>query len=73
MIAIEKGVAVPSGARWRNRYPWADMVVGDSFVFPPGIARTSASNIARGAGARYGRVFKIHAMDGGGYRCWRIE
>jgi hypothetical protein len=70
-IKIEKGVPQPTYGKYK--YPWADMDVGDSFLFPPsGMDRQSCYNIAGAASRRFApKQFKA-SIKGGPARCWRI-
>lgn len=70
IIKIEKGIPAPQfGGRGARKYPWHEMKVGDSFVFP-----TSASfayEAARTATKRYApKVFRA-GKNGDEMRCWR--
>jgi hypothetical protein len=71
MIDIEKGVPVPDTPHFA-KYPWPDMEIGDSFVFPESLKRSTPYNLARTAGIRYGVKFVVKQRDGGPVRCWRI-
>ena len=70
MVKIEKGVEMPQNAR--SRYPWNQMLVGDSFV----INTQSRSSV----GARNqtekrigtGRKFSSR-MEGDHVRVWRVQ
>lgn len=64
-IKIEKGVPVPPG---RDKYPWADMDVGDSFF----VATDKVENFKRNVYAknRNGKMFTARA-EGNGVRVWR--
>lgn len=70
-ITIEKNVPI-QGTRGRgeNIYPWADMQVGDSFLFPEGYKPNSAYQLARHQ-SRNGYQFKVKQIDGR-VRCWRV-
>lgn len=76
MISVQKGVPMPvvkpRGRRGTKYpiYPWKQMEVGDSFLFPNGVGRTSHA-IVIGA-SKNGRKFKAVKTDDG-YRCWRVE
>ena len=77
-IKIDKGISMP----WARtgcipKYPFREMAVGDSFLFPKGYAISHYYGMAReftsqtaATGER--RVFKARKTDEG-YRCWRVE
>jgi len=69
MQEIEKNVPRPKLVRMR-RYPWIEMEVGDSFLFPATVKHPYV--IARGASRLYDRKFVVHKTDNG-FRCWRVE
>ena len=71
MIKIEKNVPMPTTPHF-NKYPWLDMAIGDSFVFPEHLKRSTPYNLAFGASKRYGLKFIVKQRDGGPVRCWRI-
>jgi len=66
-IKIEKGVPVPD-RRGNNKYPWADMEVGDSFF----VVTDKIANFKRNVYAknRNGKEFTACA-EGDGCRVWR--
>ena len=79
MFEIENDVPIPPNARGRNnKYPWADMKVGDSFFVPgpPSGANPVTSsaynqnikNIKNGIKGRW----SCQGKDGG-TRVWRVE
>lgn len=75
-IKIEKGIPVPesNSCIGRNRiYPWVEMEVGDSFVYPQGKAKNRAWAAAYAASKRYGKKFTARTMEDGSYRIWRIS
>jgi len=70
-IKIETGIPIPEKKLpMARRYPWLEMQIGDSFLFPPGKAGT-AYGTARSASARYGRTF-VTRKTLEGVRCWRL-
>ena len=75
-IRISKGVPMPFvKPRGRNgtkpaKYPWREMKVGDSFLFPVCVGR--AGHTAALQASVDGRKFKVCKMDDG-YRCWRVQ
>lgn len=74
MFKIEKNVEIPGGAGSvgvRNRYPFPDMEVGDSF-FVPGEQGSKAGPAAHTWGRVHGRKFMTQ-KEGDGVRIWRIK
>lgn len=71
MIRIESGVAMPQR---RAKYPFGDMLPGDSILF----VDRKQGNSARVAALRFVRVhqprwrFQLRRVDNG-WRLWRIE
>ncbi len=60
----------PRGRRSIPKYPWDDMEVGDSFLFPKSLGRhahTSARNASRD-----GKLFRAFLVSPGRYGCWRV-
>lgn len=71
-IKIEKGVPPPAGKRGRA-YPFAEMLVGDSFVHP-NRTPTACYTLAKQAGQRLApKKFQGGKDDKGAFRIWRIE
>lgn len=72
MIQIEKNVPIPNGAKPGPKYPYWEMEVGDSFLFPSaakiGSARSATCRIAK----QLGRKFTVRKTEKG-LRCWRVE
>jgi hypothetical protein len=70
-ILIERDVPIPSSKRGerRNRYPFADMNVGDSFAVDGGLAQ-SVKAAASNRTAKHGGKF-VTRLDGNRIRCWR--
>ena len=70
---IEKNVPLvqKNGAGRKEKYPFPQMEVGDSFVVPGGIVRSMRVTL-RIAGLRHGRTFKAQEQEGG-VRVWRVE
>lgn len=69
LFKIDKGVPMPAQAQ-RNKYPWADMQVGDSFLCPPTINRASMCSTAASAGRRLGSHYIVRTTKEG-LRVWR--
>lgn len=64
---IEKNVPLP------QRYPFAQMEIGDSFAVPEGINRTRVSVAAKRHGDKHGQKFTVRIMPDRSFRCWRVE
>lgn len=76
-IKVQRGVKMPpyqpvgtKGSGRRSFYPWLEMKIGDSFLFPEKVGRASHAT-AIVASNRHGRTFKVRKTPEG-YRCWRI-
>jgi len=69
-IVIEHDIPIPERLPPRTRYPWTEMGIGDSFLFPEAV-RKSAPASAMKASERYGRTF-VTRRTKDGTRCWRI-
>ena len=70
MIKIDKGIPIPP----RNRYPFAEMSIGDSFFTAD--TKGNISALCWAYSKRHGGKFSMRATveDGvTGYRVWRIE
>ena len=67
-VKVEKGIPV-SRDRY-NKYPWRQMSVGDSFLFPQGIKSANTYSSAYGA-SKDGKKF-VTRSTADGYRCWRV-
>lgn len=67
LLRIDKGVPIP------NRYPFAEMEVGDSFAVPSHINRTTVSIAAMRYGRDHKMKFTVRLMPDRSYRCWRIK
>ena len=73
MTTVDKNIPMPRRRRRRlEAYPWAEMAVNDSFAAPTDDIATFRVQTSK-AGRRYGRVFTVLRVEGGGFRCWRIE
>jgi len=74
MIKIDKGYPIPprTGRGREPKYPWADMVVGDSFLMTSPKSISGASSGASAAGKRLGMRFSVRT-EGDAYRVWRVE
>lgn len=72
MIEIEKGVPMPSEKQPNNKYPFAAMVVGDSFVVGPERAAAVLS-ACHNFGNRNEMKFATAKLPDGSRRVWRVE
>ena len=74
-IKIDRNIPLPESRRNGDpyrKYPFREMEVGDSFLFPKAIGvNTARSNIAQ-TSRRLGRKFVIRQTERG-VRCWRTE
>jgi hypothetical protein len=66
MIPIDKGIPLP------GKYPFDKMEVGDSFLVPAHIPRTTATAAATRYGKSLGMKFSFRITPEG-LRCWRVE
>lgn len=70
-IKIEHGIPMPT-RHSPSPYPFDDMQVGDSFLFPSGTTSQQANSAAGKAGRRLNRTFNTRTTPEG-RRCWRTE
>jgi len=70
MIQIESNVPMPS--KYRSKFPFEEMKVGDSFLVESERQRVSAKNAAGFYAAKHGGKFVSRKVEGG-YRIWRTE
>lgn len=70
---IESGIPIPP-AQTRGRigpkYPWNEMEIGDSFVYPKSIK--AARGVIYGAGKKSGKKFTARELNGQ-VRIWRTK
>lgn len=71
---IEKDVPLPPARGNKNKYPFGEMSVGDSFALEGNEeefyrGRIAASNY----GARHHKKFSCRLMEEGGLRIWRVK
>lgn len=66
-IKIEAGIAIPVKTERQAKYPFKDMKIGDSFLFP---VKHPAHSSIKSAETKYNMKFKVAKTDAG-YRCWR--
>lgn len=71
-VPIDKGVPIPfnAGRGGRGKYPWRQMVVGDSFYTTSG-GLSALSSTCTKMGVQLGAKF-VARKDGHGVRVWRI-
>jgi hypothetical protein len=77
MTSIQKNIPMPvtkprgKNGRRTEIYPWRQMQVGDSFLFPERIGRGAyaAAKARSNSGAEKFEVRKTEA----GFRCWRVQ
>lgn len=67
---IEKDIPVTGSDRRKRKYPFGDMVVGDSFAVEKNDKVTPA---ASNFGIRHGMKFSVLKQEDGTYRVWRTE
>ncbi len=67
MLPIDKNVPLPA------RFPFEQMEVGDSFVVPSGMHRTTVSIAALRYGRKHRMKFITRKMPDGTIRCWRTQ
>lgn len=72
MFNIEKNVPIPERkVRKGQKYPFADMQVGDSFTFTKDDYPRVSSAMRTYAWKSESRQFTIRRVDDG-FRCWRL-
>lgn len=71
-ITAESGIEIPK-RQSKGIYPWLDMNIGDSFVFPYNL--NTAYTMASNAGKKYDRKFSVRSFpgEGGEIRIWRTR
>jgi hypothetical protein len=78
-IKVDKDMPIPEppkkdkGGR-KEKYPWSQMDIGDSFLFPASTKTNTAYTAARTAGLKFtpNRTF-IMRQIGDRFRCWRVK
>jgi hypothetical protein len=70
VITIDHNIPMPDKAPSKSKYPWLEMGIGDSFLFPASSKRNGYTS-ARQASERTGRTF-VTRTTRDGLRCWRI-
>lgn len=69
MIEIEDGIPYEPRSNTLERYPWQQLEIGQSFLYPGKVK--SATMAAVRAGKRWGKTFRVRAMEDG-VRIWRV-
>lgn len=73
MISIEKGIQIPQKkAGAAPKYPFAEMVIGDSFLCEVRSSQTGVSATLTRAGRRHSMAFTSRVVEEGRIRVWRI-
>lgn len=80
---VESGIPIPPQRSYfaprnslkRSVYPYAEMMVGDSFLVPKGISqgRVSGTAVAWAKRHKLPWKFAVRRMVDGNTRCWRIK
>lgn len=76
MFIIEKGIEIPIRTDSRNKYPFRDMEIGDSFFvpndnLPPSASKNFCQFVQPGAKRLGIKITTRKVKDG--FRVWRIE
>jgi hypothetical protein len=73
VIKVDKDIPIPPGPLRRGHaiYPWREMQIGDSFLYPAGTKRKTAQSTAYCMGKKLGLTFGLRETPEG-LRCWRI-
>ena len=72
-ITVDHNVPMPKSKRrglGESKYPWAQMDIKDSFLFPDTVKKSTATSLAYSAGKARNQKFTIRVLDEG-IRCWR--
>ena len=69
-IKIEHNIPIPERTIRAPWYPWHEMAIGDSFLFPDSMKRSGYTAV-RQASERYAKTFVARATAQG-LRCWRL-
>jgi hypothetical protein len=69
-VKIEKGVPIAGPYSWsgNKKYPWEEMEVGDSFLFPEYLESPYTQAVSA---SKNGREFVVRSTREG-FRCWRV-
>ncbi len=73
-IKIDKDIPFRPAIRGKrdSKYPWMEMEIGDSFLFPASLKKSTACNNASFASKSHGKKFVVRKTPEG-YRCWRVK
>jgi hypothetical protein len=66
-MKVEKGILMP------GNFPFAQMEVGDSFVIPSTVRRSSVYIAAKRFADEHGVKFATRKLPDGILRCWRVK
>jgi len=66
-IKIESGIPMPA------KFPFAKMLIGDSFLVPESISKSTVAVYATRYAKKTGYAKFTFRKTPDGYRCWRIE
>lgn len=69
MIQVDRGIPLPK-SKVTHSYPWDELQIGDSFLFPPEIDREGAGARASAQAKRRGWKLTTRVTPKG-IRCWR--
>src|SRR6185369_12801333 len=72
-VPIDRGIPIPKVARGIGKefkYPWPQMEIGDSFLFPSHVSYSTAVGNAAKSGERLEMKFAVR-WTLAGLRCWR--
>lgn len=73
-IKIDKGIPCPPrGQHKASKYPWEDMKVGDSFLFPKHLGRQACYQSGAYHNNKAGVKKFVIRRTPEGYRCWRLS
>ena len=71
-IRVESSHPMPRGTgKGARKYPWLELDIGQSFLFPKFISDGGVSSAVVYASKAYGLKFTVRKTPEG-YRCWRI-
>jgi hypothetical protein len=65
-VIVEKNIPMPG-------FPFSKMQIGDSFLIPGNIKRSTASVAAKRYEKKHNVKFVSRKMDNGAIRIWRVE
>ena len=71
---VEPNIPIPGGTQARrNRYPFADMDINDSFAMEKSQMESVRRNAHAYAARHDGVRFVFRQMDENTWRCWKLE